>query len=95
MAASSERTLFGGLAGNAAVWDKIVKAYEKGGKRTAGNSVCMCVYLCVRVCVCVYTRVYKVALWAHVGPPTFASHCTAAMTLTCKHLTSFFCLFVF
>eukprot|EP00983_Pelagomonas_calceolata_P097496 1158256-Pelagomonas_calceolata.AAC.15 len=31
LAAGGERTLFGGLAGNAAVWDKIVKAYEKGG----------------------------------------------------------------
>lgn len=32
LAETSERTLFGGLTGQAAVWDKIVKAYEKGGK---------------------------------------------------------------
>lgn len=32
LAETSERTLFGGLTGAAAVWDKIVKAYEKGGK---------------------------------------------------------------
>lgn len=29
LASSSERTLFGGLTGPAATWDKIVKAYEK------------------------------------------------------------------
>jgi hypothetical protein len=31
LAARGERTLFGGLAGPAAVWDKIVRAYEGGG----------------------------------------------------------------
>jgi hypothetical protein len=31
-ASTTERTLFGGLTGQAAVWDKIVKAYEKGGE---------------------------------------------------------------
>lgn len=36
LAATCERTLFGGLTGQAAVWDKIVKAYEKGG------TCCMC-----------------------------------------------------
>ena len=30
LAANAERTIFGGLTGPAAVWDKIVKAYEKG-----------------------------------------------------------------
>ncbi len=29
---TSERTLFGGLTGPALDWDKIVKAYEKGGE---------------------------------------------------------------
>jgi hypothetical protein len=31
LAKTAERTLFGGLSGPAAEWDKIVKAYEKGG----------------------------------------------------------------
>ena len=32
LASKCERTLFGGLTGQAAVWDKIVKAYENGGE---------------------------------------------------------------
>ena len=31
LAEAGERTLFGGLTGQAGVWDKIVKAYENGG----------------------------------------------------------------
>ncbi|WIA38655.1 hypothetical protein OEZ86_001962 [Tetradesmus obliquus] len=31
LAESGERTLFGGLSGQAGIWDKIVKAYENGG----------------------------------------------------------------
>ena len=30
LAASCERTMFGGLTGAASQWDKVVKAYEKG-----------------------------------------------------------------
>lgn len=32
LAETGERTLFGGLSGQASIWDKIVKAYENGGK---------------------------------------------------------------
>jgi hypothetical protein len=39
LAATCDRTLFGGLTGKAAEWDKIVKAYEKsGGGRAGGRS---------------------------------------------------------
>ena len=31
LAAKGERTLFGGMTGAAATWDRIVKAYENGG----------------------------------------------------------------
>jgi hypothetical protein len=31
LAATGERSLFGGLTGQAGIWDKIVKAYENGG----------------------------------------------------------------
>lgn len=31
LAQTGERTLFGGLTGQAGIWDKIVKAYENGG----------------------------------------------------------------
>eukprot|EP00775_Hariotina_reticulata_P008742 gene8742-8922_t len=31
LAETGERTLFGGLSGQASIWDKIVKAYENGG----------------------------------------------------------------
>ncbi len=31
LAAAGERSLFGGLTGQAGTWDKIVKAYENGG----------------------------------------------------------------
>lgn len=33
LAETGERSLFGGLTGQAGIWDKIVKAYENGGKR--------------------------------------------------------------
>lgn len=33
LAASGERSLFGGLLGQAGTWDKIVKAYENGGEQ--------------------------------------------------------------
>lgn len=32
LADTGERTLFGGLTGQASIWDKIVKAYENGGR---------------------------------------------------------------
>jgi len=32
LAETGERSLFGGLTGQAGTWDKIVKAYENGGK---------------------------------------------------------------
>lgn len=32
LAETGERTLFGGLTGQAGIWDKIVKAYENGGE---------------------------------------------------------------
>lgn len=32
LAETGERSLFGGLTGQAGIWDKIVKAYENGGK---------------------------------------------------------------
>ena len=35
LAAKGERTMFGGLTGHAATWDKIVKAYENGGEQGA------------------------------------------------------------
>ena len=35
LAQNGERTLFGGLTGQAGIWDKIVKAYENGGMYTA------------------------------------------------------------
>ena len=41
LAATAERTLFGGLTGEAATWDKIVKAYEKG-REPACSSCCSC-----------------------------------------------------
>jgi len=47
LAAGGERTLFGGLTGNAAVWDKIVKAYEKGG---------LCACMCARAYMLCRTR---------------------------------------
>lgn len=31
LAETAERSMFGGLTGEAAVWDKVVKAYEKDG----------------------------------------------------------------
>jgi hypothetical protein len=33
LAETGERSIFGGLTGQAGIWDKIVKAYENGGKR--------------------------------------------------------------
>ncbi len=33
LAAKCEKTMFGGLTGQAAVWDKIVKAYENNGQQ--------------------------------------------------------------
>jgi hypothetical protein len=35
LAESGERTLFGGLSGQAGIWDKIVKAYDNGGGLSA------------------------------------------------------------
>lgn len=35
LAQTGERTLFGGLTGQAGAWDKIVKAYENGGEFSA------------------------------------------------------------
>lgn len=32
LAETGERSLFGGLTGQAGIWDKIVKAYENGGE---------------------------------------------------------------
>lgn len=40
LAQSGERSLFGGLTGQAGIWDKIVKAYENGGEEGAGGPVC-------------------------------------------------------
>jgi hypothetical protein len=36
LAEGGERTLFGGLAGAAGLWDSIVKAYEKQSERRQG-----------------------------------------------------------
>lgn len=38
LAETGERSLFGGLTGQAGIWDKIVKAYENGGEAWCGFS---------------------------------------------------------
>ena len=40
LAASADRTLFGGLTGAAALWDKIVKAYEKACRSVCPPPIC-------------------------------------------------------
>lgn len=38
LAETGERTLFGGLTGQAGVWDKIVRAYENGGEHLLAST---------------------------------------------------------
>ena len=45
LSAKCERTMFGGLTGQAAVWDKIVKAYENGGETACMHSLGLCMAL--------------------------------------------------
>jgi hypothetical protein len=47
LAATGERSLFGGLTGQAGIWDKIVKAYENGGRNE-----CLPVAACVACLRC-------------------------------------------
>jgi CDK5 regulatory subunit-associated protein 3 len=42
LAQDGERSLFGGLTGQAGVWDKIVRAYENGGAVTMEDSSSTC-----------------------------------------------------